>query len=50
MSSYNFSGKNFLITGASSGIGRQTAIRLSEMGARLFITGRNPERLEETYR
>lgn len=50
MSPYNFSGKNILITGASSGIGQQTAIRLSETGAKLFITGRNHERLDETFR
>lgn len=36
-----------LITGASSGIGRDIARRLSKMGVRLVITGRNRERLEE---
>jgi predicted outer membrane repeat protein len=46
---FSVEGKNILITGASSGIGRQTAITLSEAGAVLFITGRNPERLEETF-
>ena len=36
-------------TGASSGIGKSTAIECSRLGARLFITGRNEERLLETY-
>jgi NAD(P)-dependent dehydrogenase (short-subunit alcohol dehydrogenase family) len=38
-----------LITGASSGIGRATAIECSKMGANVIITARNEERLEETY-
>ena len=50
MTNFNLSGKNILITGASSGIGRQTAIQLSEAGAKLFITGRSPEKLEETFK
>lgn len=41
-------GKNILVTGASSGLGRQTALVLSKLGARLSLTGRNRERLEET--
>lgn len=40
--------KTILVTGASSGIGRQTAISCSKMGARLVITGRNEARLNET--
>lgn len=40
--------KRILITGASSGIGRSTAIECSRMGAELIITGRNEERLNET--
>lgn len=36
-----------LITGASSGIGREIARRLGKMGVRLVISGRNMERLEE---
>lgn len=42
-------GKNVLITGASSGIGKETALRLSRAGAKVFISGRNSERLSETY-
>jgi NAD(P)-dependent dehydrogenase (short-subunit alcohol dehydrogenase family) len=40
--------KNILITGASSGIGRQIAITASELGAKVTIIGRNVEKLEET--
>lgn len=37
-----------MVTGASSGIGRQTAILLSQLGARVLLTGRDQTRLEET--
>ena len=40
-------GKLVLVTGASSGIGRATAIGLAQRGARLLLTGRNPERCDE---
>jgi NAD(P)-dependent dehydrogenase (short-subunit alcohol dehydrogenase family) len=45
---FSLKGKTILITGASSGIGRQTAIETSNVDAELIITGRNKERLEET--
>ena len=37
------------MTGASSGIGQATAIECSKMGAKVVITGRNVERLQETF-
>jgi NAD(P)-dependent dehydrogenase (short-subunit alcohol dehydrogenase family) len=40
--------RTILVTGASSGIGRETAIVLSELGAHVVIAGRDPGRLEET--
>lgn len=53
MDSYNpfsLAGKTILITGASSGIGRQTAVECSKLGADVIITGRNEERLQEVLR
>jgi len=40
--------KTILITGASSGIGKATAIECSKLGANLIITGRDKIRLDET--
>ena len=42
------SGKHVLITGGASGIGRQTAIILSELGARVSIMDLQEEGLRET--
>jgi len=41
------SGKVVLITGATAGIGQACARALAEEGARLVVTGRRQERLEE---
>lgn len=41
-------GKTILVTGASSNIGRQIAVKCSEMGAKVIVTARNEERLKET--
>ena len=46
---FSLAGKTVLVTGASSGIGRETAIACSRMGARVVITARNQERLQETF-
>lgn len=45
---YSLEGKTVLVTGASSGIGRTTAIECSKMGANVIITARNEERLKAT--
>ncbi len=45
---FHLNNKTILITGASSGIGRETAIKCSEMGAKIILTARNKERLAET--
>ncbi|MEZ5278009.1 MAG: SDR family oxidoreductase [Opitutaceae bacterium] len=48
MNPFDLTGKTILVTGATAGLGRQTAITLSRLGARLIITGRNESRLEAT--
>ncbi len=40
-------GRTVLVTGASSGIGRESALALARAGADLWITGRDEGRLEE---
>lgn len=45
---FSLQGKTILVTGASSGIGRGVSIVCSKMGAKMIITGRNEERLNET--
>lgn len=44
---FSLAGKKILVTGASSGIGRQIAIECAKMGAGLFVTGRNSQRLDD---
>ncbi len=46
---FSLEGKRILITGASSGIGKAIAIESSKMSASVIITGRNEQRLNETY-
>ena len=45
---YSLEGKTILVTGASSGIGRATAIECSKLGAVVVVTARNEARLKET--
>lgn len=45
---YSLKEKTILITGSSSGIGRAIAVYCSKMGARVIVTGRNSNRLDET--
>lgn len=44
---YSLEGKTILVTGASSGIGKATAIECSKLGARVVITGRDEARLQQ---
>ena len=44
---FDFSGGRYVVTGASSGIGRQIALDLADAGAEVLAIGRNVERLEE---
>jgi NAD(P)-dependent dehydrogenase (short-subunit alcohol dehydrogenase family) len=46
---FHLTNKTILVTGASSGIGQQIAISISEMGGNLIISGRNDKRLTETF-
>lgn len=48
MNAFTLNNKVILVTGASSGIGAQTAITAAEMGATVILSARNKERLEET--
>jgi NAD(P)-dependent dehydrogenase (short-subunit alcohol dehydrogenase family) len=45
---YSLVGKTIIVTGASSGIGRQCAIDCSRQGAKVVAIARNKERLDET--
>lgn len=45
---FTLEGKNILVTGASSGIGRGICIDASKMGATIHLMARNEQRLNET--
>ena len=43
---FDFSGKNFVVVGATSGIGKQAALELIDGGANVLAVARNVERLD----
>lgn len=45
---FSLEGKTILVTGASSGIGKATAIACARMGGRMVVTARDKQRLQET--
>lgn len=48
MLNYSLEGKTYLVVGASSGIGRASAITISKLGGRVVLSSRNEEKLRET--
>lgn len=48
MNPFDLTGKTIVISGASSGIGRQCAITCAAMGAKVSLLGRNMDRLDQT--
>lgn len=45
---FNFTGKTILITGASSGIGKETSVYLSKLGAKILMISLDLNELEQT--
>jgi len=43
-------GRNILITGGGTGLGRSMALRFAELGANLFLVARRPEPLADTVK
>jgi NAD(P)-dependent dehydrogenase (short-subunit alcohol dehydrogenase family) len=46
----NLDGRTAVVTGANSGLGRITAERLAQFGARVILVGRNPASLQQAVR
>jgi NAD(P)-dependent dehydrogenase (short-subunit alcohol dehydrogenase family) len=46
---FSLENKTILITGASSGIGKATAILCAQMGAKLIVTGKTESKLDEVF-
>lgn len=46
----DMTGRIVMVTGASSGLGRETAILLSQLGAKVIGVARSRDKLEETIR
>lgn len=49
MNPFTLKNKTILVTGASSGIGAETSIKVAEMGANLILSARNKKRLKKTF-
>ena len=47
---FDFSGKKIVVAGATSGMGKATAIKLSQQGAQVQLIGRNQEKLNEVIK
>lgn len=47
MSFFDFPGKAVCVTGAASGIGRGTALRFAELGAKVYVADRDEAKLSE---
>jgi len=47
---FSLENKTIIVTGASSGIGRESAIIFSKLGAKVILIGRNTERLNATLK
>jgi dehydrogenase/reductase SDR family protein 12 len=43
-------GRTVVVTGATSGLGQAAASQLADLGARVILVGRNPDKAEETRR
>jgi len=50
MTEWDISGQHVLITGASAGIGKATAVELARRGATLTLAGRSPEKTKAIIR
>lgn len=49
MDEFSLTGKTILVTGASSGIGREVAILVCKAGGRVIVTGRDKKKLQQTF-
>lgn len=46
---FTLEGKTILVTGASSGIGKATAIECSKLGAKIILNGRDEKKLNDVF-